>query len=95
MVDVKTLKPGDRVQITATRVGTRWNNHGKMDKYLGMVMTVRKRYTESVSMEEDQVDGGRLGGWSWFPEMMECVIHDDFQPGNLDDLFAMLKGEGA
>lgn len=98
MVDVRTLKPGDRVKIVDAWVRsedgrTRWNSEGCMDRYLGTVMTVEmvpNRIFQFVKMQEDG------GEWSWFREMLDYVLpEEEFQPGNLDVLFAMLKGDGA
>lgn len=98
MVDVRTLKPGDRVKIVDAWVKSgdgriRWNSEGRMDRYLGTVMTVEmvpNRIVQFVKMQEDD------GEWSWFREMLDYVLpEEEFQPGNLDDLFAMLKGDGA
>lgn len=94
MVDISTLRPGDQVYIVREKTGTRWNTNGHMDKYLGTVMTVRKVYVSNdvVSMEEDQGDAYRIGGWSWFPEMIDSRVDDDFDPAPENELMDMLFG---
>ena len=57
------------------RIVSKWpephreNPSGKMDMYLGTIMTVRALHPCSAAiMEEDD------GGWAWFPEMLETIV---------------------
>lgn len=79
--EFNTLKPGDKVRIVKKKTGKKWNDKGLMDKWLGKVMTVRgkdKNFCGVVflSMEEDRKEY-LGGGWSWFPEMIECKVEDE------------------
>ena len=62
-------KVGDRVRIVSEKTGYKWNRDGKMDKWLGEIMTVREVNRGSYGMEEDVWGCGKLG-WSWYPEMI-------------------------
>lgn len=90
MVQISDLYPGIRVQIVSKRNGGLWNLEGKMDHWLGQCMTVRSisRSTEYMRMEEDQNEHNR-NGWSWYPEMIECIVEDANMPDApaLDSLF--------
>lgn len=58
---------GDKVRIVDKwKDGCYQNLHGKMDKWLGKVMTIRKHsgYTEVWQMEEDKKEH-RGDGWYW------------------------------
>lgn len=75
MVPVEQLNVGDKVRIVDEWPEQhRENRGGLMDKYLSTVMTVRRLYGHSIRMEEDQGDHGRVGGWSWFPEMLAEIV---------------------
>lgn len=100
VVDVSTLKPGDRVKIVDRWTdGCNPNPQGRMDMYLGTEMTVREiiigntRYQSRAHMEEDRLDR-HLGGWNWFGPAIEYVIDGDCSyDGNFDesDFMSMLK----
>lgn len=64
-------KIGDKVRIVSKKTGVCWNSEGKMDKWLGKVMTIRDTLSDSLySMKED--DGEFYGdGWCWHEEMIE------------------------
>ena len=59
---------GDKVIVA--RRGETWNADGKMDKWLGRVMTIRYKDVDAYHMEEDQdeYDGE---GWWWFDTDLE------------------------
>ena len=66
---------GDRVKIVDSRVGNCWNREGRMDKYLGTVMTIKvvnginiSPNSYSVLMNEDH------GRWVWSPHMIEGLV---------------------
>ena len=67
------LEPGDKFKVVDEKVeGVDWEIEGKMDKWLGKVMTVRavdKIEPFSYSAEEDR--GECLNnGWYWFENMI-------------------------
>lgn len=73
--EFKKLKPGDKVQIVRKRVGG-MNISGEMDKWLGKVMTVRRRWgNDSIQMEEDKHENA--GGWIWWCNMIERKVSTD------------------
>lgn len=86
MYDVRELQPGDVVRIVdAWPVEyNRQASGGAMDKWLGHEMTVKSTIVTNgdrarpmrdcvAFMVED--DGEFCGdGWSWLPEMIECVV---------------------
>ena len=47
-------KVGDKVRIVSDKSGGNWNPSGKMDKWLGKVMTIRGIRGDSYMMEEDK-----------------------------------------
>lgn len=58
-----TLKPGDKVRI-ANKRGRFWNQAGRMDKYMGKVMTVDRIESVLVFLKEAKWDSG-LTGFDW------------------------------
>lgn len=71
--EFKELRPGDKVKIVEKKTMSkdghdRWNDYGKMDKYLGKTMTVKLIRGTFVDMCEDG------GYWAWFPEMIERKV---------------------
>ena len=59
---------GDKVIVA--RKGTTWNTNGKMDKWLGRVMTIGYKDEDSYQMEEDQNENDG-DGWWWSDEDLE------------------------
>ena len=65
-------KVGDKVRIVSAwpKDGSACqNNEGKMDKWLGKVMTVRKVTSRFYTMEEDREEW--FDGWMWYPAAIE------------------------
>ena len=56
---------GDKVRI-ANKRGPHWNDEGKMDKWMGKIMTIRDINDMFYRMEEDKDE--HLGGWYWLEE---------------------------
>ncbi len=90
MYDVRELRPGDVVRIVSQwpHEYNRQSTFGSMDKWLGREMTVSAVVTKDllskkqrpardcfVHMIEDREEFCG-GGWSWFPEMIDCVVTD-------------------
>lgn len=68
-------KVGDRVRITTDKSKSiRWNKRGKMDKWLGKVMTIRYVDENYYSMEEDYNEYS--GGWFWYEDMIDGLADE-------------------
>jgi hypothetical protein len=52
------VKKGDKVRLVSTRPAY-WNAEGKMDKYLGQIVTVKNTYSTCFEIEEDS------NQWKW------------------------------
>lgn len=73
---------GDKVRIISER-GELWNYEGKMDKYMGTVMTIRgKAYGHDglYRMEEDMHENG--GGWCWCDKDIVGLVKDEYKVGD-------------
>lgn len=67
---------GDKVRIVSSKIGGSWNPNGKMDKWLGKVMTIKNRcdsFGLTYRMLEDQE------GWNWHEHMIECKVEEDIK----------------
>jgi hypothetical protein len=68
-------KCGDKVRIVDHRTGP-MNNFGKMDKWLGKVMTIRECLLSGYWMEEDY--GENIGyGWCWDDDMISGLAEPE------------------
>lgn len=68
-------KVGDKVRIVDHRTGP-MNNFGKMDKWLGKVMTIRECLLSGYWMEEDY--GENIGfGWMWDDSMISGLAEPE------------------
>lgn len=72
--ELKTLKAGDRVRIVSERGEGHWNNEGKMDKWLGKIMTVDCFVGEDLKMVEDKAENFGCG-WYWEAPMIAEKIN--------------------
>lgn len=76
-------KVGDRVRIvrSKTQGGRSWNTGGRMDKYLGQVMTIRDVIPPRYKMEEDIKDTNcnSTPGWDWEESMIEGLVEEDIE----------------
>lgn len=97
MIDLKELQIGDRVKIVDQWVEPHYENpDGKMDHWLGQVMTVKEFNSDddgnglSVSMVEDQGEWFR-SGWSWYPWMFECLEPDVSSYDGLSELSSLFE----
>lgn len=71
-------KVGDKVRIVDHRTGY-MNNFGKMDKWLGKVMTIRECLSSGYWMEEDY--GEYFGyGWCWDDDMISGLAEPAREP---------------
>ena len=70
--EFSTLKPGDKVVIVSEWKDPvdGWQNHaGKMDHWLGQVMTIRSIDGTKAWMTEDKEEYCG-SGWSWAPSLI-------------------------
>lgn len=71
--EFKELKPGDKVKIVDYRTSI-MNSCGKMDKWLGKIMTIKELYVDNdgaVMVEDEQ--------WVWNAESIEYKLSDFLQ----------------
>lgn len=90
------LKVGDRVRIKNRR-GYGWNSDGKMDKWMGKEVTIRKVYDANIVLiEEDVGERGSADGWAWRKEDFEPIDRNGaltiFQKGR--ETIGILKKNG-
>ena len=100
MVDIGLLSPGMKIKIVDQWVpGCKEDSGGRMDYWLGQIVTVRTILHESIHIEEDR--GEFLGnGWYWCPAAIDCIVQDedpfqndhDFSPAADLDFFSILPG---
>jgi len=99
MVDIRTLKPGDRVRIVSE-----WNEEcydvPKMDKWLGEIMTVRECHPDGADflghpyafMWEALGEGNNGEGWYWTGEALaEVVGEESVDPASDEDFASLLN----
>lgn len=85
MVRIEDLKVGMKVRIVDERTKF-MNPSGRMDKYLGKVMTIYKINLDGdIFMEEDAGEyfGGPLNGWFWSTEMIEEIVTGTERGGDI------------
>ena len=76
---VNILHPGDRVRIVSEWNGNcQQNSEGRMDHWLGSIMTVRSVSGGFAHMEEDVNDRGKHIGWAWNKFCIDEVLPPDF-----------------
>jgi hypothetical protein len=72
---------GDVVRIVSEKVGSNWNDHGQMDKWLGKTMTVRKVCSDHYKYYKMVEDIDEYGdGWMWFPYMISGLEEEEEFP---------------
>lgn len=71
-------KVGDKVRIVDHRTGP-MNNFGKMDKWLGKVMTIRGCFLLGYWMEEDYGENNGYG-WLWDDDMISGLAEPEREP---------------
>jgi len=71
----RKVKKGDKYRIKIrSKIPSRWNPDGLMNKYMGQVVTIKNCYSSTcVRIEEDQHDGVGAGGWTWCEEDFELI----------------------
>ena len=86
MVNIFDFMPGDRVRIVKKwPPGCKQNPEGRMDHWLGKVMTVRCVYDRYVKMRED-IGEWHGDGWSWFDNMIERMEDNEYQVAEEQDI---------
>ena len=98
--DISGLRPGDKVRIISSWLPGRICHEassGKMDRWLGQVMTVREVYgTDDCFMEEDidEYRGNVRPGWVWnkycIDEILSPDYEDETEEVSLDDYMSVL-----
>lgn len=82
-----TLKPGDKVRI-ANKRGECWDPAGRMDKYMGKVMTVRAIRLNNgygIEMEEGKDENGSRNWWFTEHDLTEVLTaFDHAEPEETD-----------
>lgn len=74
--EIKKLKVGDKVKIVDEKTGKAWSPSGKMNRWLGKIMTIRDiEGSGTVRMREDVGEYG-CGGWYWYPHMIDCKVDE-------------------
>ena len=69
------LKVGDRAKLKNRR-GKKWNSEGKMDKYIGKIVTIsgiqKGFFHDSFTIKED--DGRGFPQWFFWPEDIAYIV---------------------
>ncbi len=84
MVPISDLRPGMKVKIVDQwGLGCGESSDGRMDHWLGQIVTIQKIYSPYFAfIEEDEAIGER---WFWYPEAIDHIVHDDeLLPGDED-----------
>lgn len=75
------LKVGDKFKVVDKKVGNFWDTDGKMNKWLGKIMTVRVVYIDCdrpkeyyYKAVEDTEDCNSAYGWTWYPETIDWEV---------------------
>lgn len=78
-------KVGDKVKIVDKWLpGCHQNSEGKMDKYLGTIMTIRGYWFSDYKMVED--NGDRSGdGWLWNNLCIEGKVVEETEPKKVEE----------
>lgn len=71
-IPVDEFKPGDKVRIKKDSPKNGWNMYGKMDHWMGKVMTIMSIDGYYFTMKEDQCENNG-SGWTWVAEDFERV----------------------
>lgn len=71
MIDINTIKPGDKVRIAQHLSTDDYNIMHEMVRFAGQIVTVRKIYVPPETLSEDggiriEEDVGESGGDGWF-----------------------------
>lgn len=94
MVPLDLLSPGMRVKIVDRwGAGCYQNDEGKMDKYLGQVVTVLKLESSYALIEEDAEDcpSHLSGHWYWSPSCFDYIVdeEEDFEPASSGEILSL------
>lgn len=95
MVPLEQLSPGMHVKIVDQWVpGCYQNDAGRMDKYLGQVVTVLEIRDDYILIEEDEKD--YFGHWYWNSRCLDCIMgeeYEDFEPASNSEIFSLIIGK--
>ena len=72
-------KIGDKVRIATKKlIPEYWNEEGKMDKWMGKVMTIKEIFLSTPAYRMLEDEGENFGrGWLWYDNMIEGLADDD------------------
>lgn len=93
MIDINTIKPGDKVRIVQHLSADDYNMTREMVRFAGQIVTVREKYAsdcfeESSGIRIEEDIGEHTGnGWFWNVEYIEPY----YEPVSLTDY--LMKGE--
>lgn len=98
MVPIAELSPGMRVKIVDQWVnGCCQNDAGRMDKYLGQIVTILSVGRYAAHIEEDAGECGwhRGGHWEWLPESFDYIVegneYEDFEPASNSEILSLFR----
>ena len=77
-------KPGDQVQIKNKR-GIGWNSNGKMDHWMGKILTLRCKASDGDWRMEEDIKERDGHGWRW--------SEDDFEPAGKEVVVVFRDGQ--
>lgn len=91
MVDLCMLTPGMKVKIVDHWVdGCCPNNYGKMDKFIGSIVTIYNVYGDYATINED------CGHWLWTKHCFDCIIDEcedkPMETASEQEIYAMIFG---
>lgn len=74
--EFKKLKVGDKVKIVDEKTGKAWSPSGKMNRWLGKIMTIRDIAGSGIVRMREDVGEYGCGGWYWYPHMIDCKVDE-------------------
>lgn len=74
--EFEKLKVGDKVKIVDEKTGKAWSPSGKMDRWLGKIMTIRDIAGSGIVRMREDVDECGGGSWYWYPHMIDCKVDE-------------------
>lgn len=100
MVDIQDLRPGMRVKIIDKWVqNCNQNQDGRMDKYLGKIVTILEVLYGSAIIKEDTGEGPRHqnGHWRWNKYCLDYIVCDedefeDFEASTDKEILSLILG---
>lgn len=96
MVPMRELCPGMRVKIVDQwGPGCGQNSRGRMDKYLGQIVTIYDVFSNGAYIEEDAGDRP-VGHWCWNENCFDYIVEDeeqtDFEVMSNSEILSLICG---